>query len=110
MVSLISGILLLFISVLYGIYLHSWKKKTGYPLRGIVKNLYYLETFHGEAENEASRLVLLSLVYSLLPVIWVIQISWKTDYSFMIALFPIIWYYYFLRFFMWEKSDTEEEK
>ncbi|GEM_PF-3513074 len=110
MVSLISGILLLFISILYGFYLYSWRKKTQFPLRGVVKQLYYLETFHGETEKEASRLVLLSLVYSLLPVIWVIQISWETDYSFMIALFPIIWYYYFLRFLMWEKSDTDEGK
>ena len=48
------------------------------------------------------------LLASCVPCLWVAYFSYDTDWSFLIFLFPIVWYYFWLRFFFWEKSDLHD--
>jgi len=40
--------------------------------------------------------------------IWVAYWVWGSDHSFFVVLFPLLAYYFFMRFFFWEKSDLND--
>lgn len=79
------------------------------PLRGMIK---FLSQKNLSAQDEARvNLFYIGLLdISLAPCILVAGLSWATDYSFLIVLFPIVWYYYLIRFLFWEKSDLYDNK
>lgn len=33
------------------------------------------------------------------------NLAWATDHSFFVVIFPLVFYYFFARFFFWEKAD-----
>jgi hypothetical protein len=33
---------------------------------------------------------------------------WGSDHSFLIVIFPLLFYYFFARFFLWEKADLSD--
>jgi hypothetical protein len=33
---------------------------------------------------------------------------WPTDHSFFVVLFPLLFYYFFARYFLWEKADLTD--
>jgi hypothetical protein len=33
---------------------------------------------------------------------------WGTDHSFLIVIFPLLFYYFFARYFLWEKADLTD--
>lgn len=33
---------------------------------------------------------------------------WNTDHSFLVVIFPLLFYYFFVRYFLWEKEDLSD--
>jgi len=33
---------------------------------------------------------------------------WATDHSFFVVIFPLLFYYFFVRYFLWEKADLSD--
>lgn len=33
---------------------------------------------------------------------------WGTDHSFLVVIFPLLFYYFFARYFLWEKADLSD--
>lgn len=33
---------------------------------------------------------------------------WGTDHSFLVVIFPLLFYYFFARYFLWEKEDLSD--
>lgn len=77
--------------------------------RAVAKQIAF-EQLQPEAEKTARAWLITTLVFSLVPVFWVSYFCYATDYSFMIGLFPVLWYYFLLRYLFWEKSDLNEKK
>ena len=74
--------------------------------RAIVKRLDIGE--FTDEQNKAVKLWLLSgFICSLIGCLFVIKHSWASDYSFMIGLYPVVFYYFSIRFLMWEKEDLK---
>lgn len=40
--------------------------------------------------------------------IYVAWLSWGTDHSFLVVIFPLLFYYFFARYFLWEKADLTD--
>ena len=78
-----------------------WKK---YPLRGIIK-FFTLEMVNEEMKKTVAIWLVISAIFSIIPCIWSLYLTWKTDYSFLIGLFPIMWYYTLTRYLFLEKKD-----
>lgn len=47
-------------------------------------------------------------VFFLLGCLSVGYAVWGTDHSFLIVIFPLLFYYFFARFFLWEKADLTD--
>lgn len=107
---IVSTSILLIITISFFLFTLHIKKKHSFKLRGIIKNIFYTKIIPEPEIQAANRWIITAILYSLIPTIWIAILTYRTDYSFLILLFPIIWYYYFLRFLFWEKSDLEEDK
>lgn len=46
--------------------------------------------------------------FFVLTCITVALATWATDHSFFIVIFPLLFYYFFVRYFMWEKADLTD--
>jgi hypothetical protein len=46
--------------------------------------------------------------FFLIGCISVGYVVWGTDHSFLIVIFPLLFYYFFARFFLWEKADLTD--
>lgn len=33
---------------------------------------------------------------------------WNSDHSFFVVIFPLLFYYFFMRFFLWQKEDLSD--
>lgn len=95
---------------LFALYTFYIKNKFSIEFHGIMKKVFYTQSILPSEEPIVMRWLVIAFLYSIVPVIWISLLTCKTDYSFLILLFPIIWYYYYLRFIFWEKSDIEQEK
>ncbi len=71
--------------------------------RGLLK--HYTNGEYSEQQGTLKLWFLITALLSIVPCIWVSYYSWATDYSFLIGLFPIVWYYFLTRFVMFEKAD-----
>jgi len=80
------------------------QKSSDVPWRGIIK----FATL-GKLPISAQKLYALwfksLLVFSGCTIISVTYLTWNTDHSFLLFIFPLLFYYFFLRYFFWEKSD-----
>ena len=36
------------------------------------------------------------------------NLAWATDHSFFVVIFPLLFYYFFARYFFWEKADLAD--
>ncbi|MBN8221807.1 MAG: hypothetical protein J0L53_12845 [Spirochaetes bacterium] len=75
--------------------------------RGIVK----LISLHGAPANLAAiynRWFAAFGTFFLLTCLSVGYGVWGTDHSFLIVIFPLLFYYFFARFFLWEKADLTD--
>lgn len=75
--------------------------------RGIVK----LISLNGVPANLAAvynRWFAAFGAFFLLACISVAYAVWGTDHSFLIVIFPLLFYYFFARFFLWEKADLTD--
>ncbi|MBV6494123.1 MAG: hypothetical protein LDLANPLL_02149 [Turneriella sp.] len=75
--------------------------------RGIVKTL----SLNGTPENLAllyPRWLLAFGAFFLLACVSVGYGVWSTDHSFFVVIFPLLFYYFFARYFLWEKSDLTD--
>lgn len=114
--SSISTIILFVISVVTSVWFaavlmrfFSQRQQYSLPVRGIFKKYAYDE-ITPEARPLVKQLFTGVLVFSIAPIIWVVIFTWGTDYSFLIGLFPLVWFYYLNKYLMWEKHDFETEK
>ncbi|MDH5721013.1 MAG: hypothetical protein OEZ13_10455 [Spirochaetia bacterium] len=80
------------------------KKEKNLKLRGIAKK-FALESMDDKTESKLQRWLISCAIASVAPCLWVGYFSWGTDYSFMIGLFPLLWYYFLTRYLLWEKHD-----
>ncbi|GEM_PF-1659725 len=84
-------------------------RQHGLSLRGIVKKIILSpEIFTQEELQQLLQWKYTGLALSLIPVISVAVVTWGTDLSFWIILFPVLWYYGLNRYFAWEKEDLLE--
>ncbi|MDH5718477.1 MAG: hypothetical protein OEZ22_12695 [Spirochaetia bacterium] len=84
------------------------KTKNNLKLRGLAK-IFALENFEEDTEKVLKRWLVSLFVFSIIPCFWVFYFSWATDYSFLIGLFPLLWYYFTGRYILWEKHDLYDE-
>ena len=72
--------------------------------RAIIKHLA-----HDKYSAAPARIIkiwgLFTGLASLVPCAWITWSTWATDYSFFIGLFPLMWYYFLVRYLFWEKPD-----
>ncbi|MFZ5627576.1 MAG: hypothetical protein ACOY5B_00495 [Spirochaetota bacterium] len=46
--------------------------------------------------------------FFLLGSLAVASAVWGTDHSFLVVIFPLLFYYFFARYFLWEKEDLAD--
>ena len=80
-----------------------------HPFRAFGKRLGH-DTYSGEDETVLRRSLHGLFFLSLAIWLWVAILVWRTDYSFLIILFPFLMYYFGIRYFLWEKADLHEAK
>jgi len=99
-----------FTLLILGIWLYFFKlifkkrreEKSG--IRGILK-FYNLGTLNVDTGKLVKKWLAAFIGLFMITLIWVIFLTWKTDYNFLIAIYPFVWHYLFFRFFLWEKED-----
>ncbi len=75
--------------------------------RGIVK-MVALNGLPQVIAGVYSRWFLAFWAFFILTCITVGLAVWATDHSFLIVIFPLLFYYFFVRYFMWEKADLAD--
>ena len=73
-------------------------------LRGILKH-YNLDIFDSSQKKSVQIWTALTISGSLLLFFWIIYYTWASDYSFLMGIFPIVWFYWLGRALLWEKKD-----
>lgn len=48
------------------------------------------------------------VVFYLVTCVTVSVYVWATDHSFLVVLFPLLFYYFFARYLLWEKQDLAD--
>ncbi|MCS6972149.1 MAG: hypothetical protein N2Z22_06915 [Turneriella sp.] len=86
--------------------LHQQKPMT-LPWRGIVK-LVALKGVPGGLEKLYPRWFRALWAFYALGCITVALYVWDTDHSFFVFIFPLLFYYFFIRYFLWEKADLSD--
>ncbi|HRP70921.1 MAG TPA: hypothetical protein PLY93_15465 [Turneriella sp.] len=87
----------------FSVLLHRSKDRT-LRWRGIVKTL----SLNGAPNSLAaiySRWFIAFVAVYILACVSVGYAVWHTDHSFLIVIFPLLFYYFFARYFLWEKAD-----
>jgi len=81
------------------------KQKSGQgKIRGIIK--FYNRGELGEDLNKIIQKWFWAFgALFVIMLLWVIFLTWQTDYNFFIAIYPFAWHYMFFRYFLWEKED-----
>lgn len=99
------GLSLLFITgwLISLVKVYPYLKQKKIPLRAIYKK--YLQ--FKEKTRELERFLLLNFMVTFVPWVWVAYLTYDSDHSYWTFLFPIIFYHYWSRFFLWEKSDLK---
>lgn len=75
--------------------------------RGIIK-LVSLNTLPQSLSVVYPRWLRGLLAFYITACLWVAYTVWGGDHSFLVVLFPLLFYYFFLRFFFWEKADLTD--
>ncbi len=77
------------------------------PWRGLVKLVSL-----GTVSDEFARCYRLWFIafagFFLITCITVSIFVWATDHSFFVVLFPLLFYYFFARYLLWEKQDLAD--
>lgn len=48
------------------------------------------------------------VIFYLITCLTVSIFVWATDHSFLVVLFPLLFYYFFARYLLWEKQDLAD--
>ena len=92
--------------VFYSLQIHR-SKPSDLAWRGIVK----MVALNGVPQSIAaaySRWFVAFWAFFIFTCVTVALAVWATDHSFFIVIFPLLFYYFFVRFFMWEKADLAD--
>lgn len=89
--------------------IRSQLKSSNHNLRGFLK-FYNQGIFSDQINSLTKNWLTIVFINFLILMVFIIYITWNTDYNYFIALFPFIWHYMFFRHFLWEKSDITEAK
>ncbi|MCS6983602.1 MAG: hypothetical protein NZM25_00555 [Leptospiraceae bacterium] len=79
-------------------------KKEKIPWRAIYKRY----AFHKNKAPMWRNFLIAHFLVTLVPWMWVSYLTYDTDHSYWIFLFPLVMYHYWSRYFLWEKSDLKE--
>lgn len=77
------------------------------PWRGLVK-LVSLGDLPAEFGKSYRRWFVAFVVFYLVTCVTVSIHVWATDHSFFVVLFPLLFYYFFARYLLWEKQDLAD--
>jgi len=101
-----TGVILVFISFFK---LFQICRLNNVKLRGIIK-INYFGNIPETVQNVLKRFIQILLFVSM--TIWIIltSLTLKSDYSFLSGIYPLVIYYFLIRYFLWEKSDLIEQK
>lgn len=75
--------------------------------RGIVK----LVSLNGVPASLAAiypRWFALLVTFFIMGSLFVAMLVWASDHSFFVIIFPLLFYYFFARYFFWEKADLAD--
>lgn len=103
----ISIFILFVIFIIYSLPAFFLLKKRGESFRAVGKR-YAGDIYIGDERKKIKKFLQGLMAFSLVLWVCVLFITFKTDYTFMIFLFPLLMYYFGIRFFLWEKSDLIE--
>ncbi|MDH4262679.1 MAG: hypothetical protein OEV78_06535 [Spirochaetia bacterium] len=99
---LITTTFLILTAWFYFLYLVYKEQKTS--VRGIIKKYNYGNL--GTSLNKIIKIwLLIFIALFFVTLAWVVYFAWRTDYNFLIAIYPFVWHYMFFRYFLWEKED-----
>lgn len=90
----------------YSVQVHR-SKPADLAWRGIVK-IVALEGVPQTMNAVYGRWFVLLWAFFVLTCITVAIAVWPTDHSFFVVIFPLLFYYFFIRYFMWEKDDLTD--
>lgn len=96
-----------FVAFLYFSFLMHRAKRDTFPWRGIIK-LISLAGVPATLAGVYTRWFAAFWAFFLSACVSVGFAVWGTDHSFLIVLFPLLFYYFFARFFLWEKADLTD--
>ena len=108
---LLLGLEFIFIVAIWIFYtnkLSTLLRKEGFGIRGVLKHFTYHKI--SESTRKITRLwLILTVIWSI--SIWIFFSSFflDSDLGFLIGLFPFVWYYFVLRYFIWTKEDLMEQ-
>jgi hypothetical protein len=92
--------------VYFSVQLHRAKPK-GLAWRGLVK-LVSLGEMPADFGSSYRRWFVTFVVFYLVTCTTVSVYVWATDHSFFVVLFPLLFYYFFARYLLWEKQDLAD--
>ncbi len=77
------------------------------PWRGFVK-IASLAGVPAALETTYRRWLVALVAFFALTCLSVAVVVWATDHSFFVVLFPLLFYYFFARYLLWEKQDLTD--
>lgn len=83
------------------------QKPSGLAWRGIIK-LVSLGDVPVAINGIYPRWFKAFWAFFLLGSLAVASAVWGTDHSFLVVIFPLLFYYFFARYFLWEKEDLTD--
>ena len=84
------------------------KSSSEIALRGVWK-LHNIGQIEFEKPHVMKTWGIVTAAFSVSAWIAVSALLWNHDLNFLIGLFPFLWYYFILRYFIWEKDDIIDQ-
>jgi hypothetical protein len=91
---------------LFSVQLHH-SKPAELPWRGLVK-LVSLTGIPAALEQTYRKWLTTFAIFFGFTCLTVAVLVWATDHSFFVVLFPLLFYYFFARYLLWEKQDLAD--
>jgi hypothetical protein len=83
------------------------EKPAGLAWRGIIK-LVALQGVPAPISQIYPRWFQAFWAFFILISLLVASAVWDSDHSFLVFIFPLLFYYFFARYFLWEKHDLND--
>jgi hypothetical protein len=83
------------------------QKPSGLAWRGIIK-LVALQGLPAAISGIYPRWFLAFWAFFFVGSLAVASAVWGSDHSFLVVIFPLLFYYFFARYFLWEKEDLND--